>query len=403
MKLNTSIITVTLILCCSFINGQGTWIQLDSVNGPPKASCVGFSLKGEGYIGLGRNSSGDKRSLFSYDIDQDDWDDEASLGGDFGSGLDRSSAVSFVINEKAYVGTGKATSPYLDDFWQYDPITNSWTQKASFEGSARRQAVGFGIDSLGYVGTGEDANGMTDDFWKYSPTLNQWEEIEPFPGTPRKQAIGVSMGNKGYVGTGNDGAFLKDFWEYTPSTNTWLQKPDFAGSPRNGATAFALFPKLFIATGYDNTLEYKKDVWEYNYYNGSWSQLSDFIGAPRSNATSFIIGDVAFLGTGYNGIYMDDFYAYLFPLSTNDQISEYSVQVYPNPAKDYFTITTSLKKELILNLYDLTGKHMSDHFHIDKNGATWDVRVATAPVGVYLYTLTNNEGIVEKGKVIIGD
>ena len=43
------------------------------------------------------------------------------------------------------------------DFWEYDPATNAWTQKADFGGTARLDAVGFSIGSKGYIGTGKRA------------------------------------------------------------------------------------------------------------------------------------------------------------------------------------------------------------------------------------------------------
>ena len=49
-------------------------------------------------------------------------------------------------------------SPYAKDFWEYDPIANTWTQKADFGGTARAVAVGFSIGSKGYIGTGFDCS-----------------------------------------------------------------------------------------------------------------------------------------------------------------------------------------------------------------------------------------------------
>jgi hypothetical protein len=95
---------------------------------------------------------------------QDDWDNEVSWGGDFGGGQNRGSAVGFTAYNKAYVGLGQGNSAgFYNDFWEYDPSTEVWTQKADFIGSARRGAVGFSIDDIGYVGTGQDATGLTRD------------------------------------------------------------------------------------------------------------------------------------------------------------------------------------------------------------------------------------------------
>ena len=40
------------------------------------------------------------------------------------------------------------------DFWEYDPVLNTWTQKADFGGAARGDAVGFSIGDKGYIGHG---------------------------------------------------------------------------------------------------------------------------------------------------------------------------------------------------------------------------------------------------------
>ena len=47
-----------------------------------------------------------------------------------------------------------------NDFWEYDPATNTWTQKADFGGTARQYATGLSIGSKGYIGTGNGSNGQ---------------------------------------------------------------------------------------------------------------------------------------------------------------------------------------------------------------------------------------------------
>jgi len=107
-----------------------------------------------------------------------------------------------LINGKGYIGTGDCIGAE-DDLWEYDPSTNTWTQKADFSGTARWRSVGFSIDDKGYVGTGLDANGRTKDFWEYNPSINTWTQKADFSGTARSQAVGFSINDKGYIGTGS--------------------------------------------------------------------------------------------------------------------------------------------------------------------------------------------------------
>ena len=47
-----------------------------------------------------------------------------------------------------------------NDFWEYNPTTNSWSQKEIFPGSNRDKAVGFSINDKGYVGTGSSSTSI---------------------------------------------------------------------------------------------------------------------------------------------------------------------------------------------------------------------------------------------------
>ena len=154
---------------------------------------------------------------------QDTWTQKADFGG-----TGRYGAVGFSIGSKGYIGTGNdASGPfgYVKDFWEYDPATNAWTQKADFGGGDRGFAVGFSIGSKGHIGTGIFAG---NDFWEYDPATNAWTQKADFGGTARWLAIGFSIGDKGYIGTGSDfsGFVTKEFWEYDPATNAWTQKAD---------------------------------------------------------------------------------------------------------------------------------------------------------------------------------
>jgi hypothetical protein len=227
-------------------------------------------------------------------------------------------ATGFSIGEKVYVGTGLDFSAY-NDFWEYDPSLNTWTQKANFGGSARVDAIGFSIGNKGFIGTGYDgSNTEKKDFWEYDPAANTWMRRADFRGSARYKAVGFSIGNKGYVGTGTDRYRnnVRDFWEYDPSTGDWTQKANFGGTARYDAVGFSIGNKGFIGTGYDFTgmgydLIQKNDFWEYNPASDTWAQKADVAGIGRSGAVGFSIADKGFIGTGYvNGGYSKDFWEY---------------------------------------------------------------------------------------------
>lgn len=400
------------LIVCFFIFGiffsfsaQDYWEQRDSVNGPSKAVCVSFVLQGEGYVLGGLDDFGFKRKMYSYNQFQDDWDDEASIGGENGDGLERGSACAFAIGNKGYVCLGQGqTNPYSKDLWEYDSQTETWSQKADFGGSARRQAVAFTINELAYVGTGQDANGLKQDFYKYDPITNTWTQLNDFPGTARRQAVGFSMGSQGYLGTGDDGVLKNDFWMYEPSTDSWVQKANFPGTPRAGATGWGIFPTAFIATGEDLNFEYKNDVWEYNYFGNSWVQRADLIGSGRKNAISFVLDGIAFLGTGYNGEFLDDFYAYHRIVGISENQSSFDSSVFPVPALNSVNISigTENESEIDIQIFSIEGKELTYSVDFNFQNNLINLNTTNLKSGSYIYLLKNNNtDKTSSGKFII--
>lgn len=225
----------------------------------------------------------------------------------------RQYAVSFTINNKAYVGTGYNSS-YLKDFWEYDPAANAWQQKADFGGTARERAVGFSVGAKGYIGTGYDGSPVND-FWEYNPSTNSWMQKNSLPGLPRNNAIAFVVGSKAYIGTGWDGngsgTYLWDFWEFTPDSNTWIQKADIPVNKRYLAVAFSIGSKGYAGLGSYNggTLS---DFYEYNSTTNSWLQKANFPN-PVADVASFVLGGNAYV---YTGASKDNFFEYEPSLNT---------------------------------------------------------------------------------------
>ncbi|MBK7851462.1 MAG: hypothetical protein IPJ66_10090 [Bacteroidetes bacterium] len=147
---------------------------------------------------------------FNFLFAQGTWIQKADFGGS-----NRCDVVSFSIDTKGYVGTGRNSITTLEyaDFWEYDPASNVWSQKADFGGGARHAAVAFSIGNKGYVGTGVSLNGPVyfNDFYEYDPNSNSWIQVSSFPASARHSAVGFAIGDKGYVGTGYDGTWKIDF------------------------------------------------------------------------------------------------------------------------------------------------------------------------------------------------
>ncbi|MFV0593396.1 MAG: Kelch repeat-containing protein [Draconibacterium sp.] len=245
------------------------------------------------------------------------WSEESDFDG-----VPRGDAVSFVIGNYGYVGTGYDGDDRLNDFWQYDPTTNNWLKMADFPGAARNGAVAFSINGKGYIGTGYDGNDELSDFYQYTPETDSWTKIADFPGSARYGAVAFAVGGKGYVGTGYDGNYLKDFYAYTPETDSWEQVYSIGGSKRRDATAFVINDKAYVVSGLDNG-SYLTDLWTYDQSSGLWSELreitddnddedydNDYTGIARINAVALTIGGKAYLVGGTSGSILETTWEY---------------------------------------------------------------------------------------------
>ena len=201
-----------------------------------------------------------------------DWSRSFSFGG-----FPRTGAVTFTIDDVVYVGLGfniqlDQQDKTLTDFWMYkDRI---WTQIADFPGEGRYGAVAFVVDGKAYVGTGyrPDQNTTTEqyfnDFYCYDPSTNRWSDAPvtylPDGAVARRDAVAFSLKGKGYVGTGiaKGAQVIKDMYCFDGTNWTSV---GFPGDARCGASAFVIGNKAVICLGAGATSgNYRYDVLVYD-------------------------------------------------------------------------------------------------------------------------------------------
>jgi len=289
-----------LLFIDAYTQAPNSWKQMNSsdVSSKEDRSEIIFSIGNNGYMLTTRYGSNEYQNDFwQYDPVTDTWTQKANFTGE-----GRVNPAGFSIGSKGYIGTGYGSiDPYFkNDFWEYDTTTNAWTQKADFGGTARFNATGFSIGNKGYIGTGFIGGTIryTNDFWEYDPATDTWTKKADFPGAGRYGASSFSIGNKGYIGTGYDETFFyKDFWEYDPVTDSWAQKADFGGTARLWAVGFSIDGKGYIGTGIDKG-DYDNDFWEYDPVMNKWIRKADFGGTVRFEAVGCSIGSYGYLGFG---------------------------------------------------------------------------------------------------------
>jgi N-acetylneuraminic acid mutarotase len=197
------------------------WTRKADFGGSARYYAIGMAINNKGYIGTGYDAN-HLKDFWEYDPAGDVWTQKTSVGGS-----KRKDAACFVINGKGYVVAGIDNGIYQTDMWVYDPSADSWTEKreiidksndsydddyTTIKGTGK---VGFAINGKGYLVTGGMTTGT--DAWEYDPVSDLWQQKTSFEGSNRSDAVGFAIGNRGYVTTGKSSTYyFDDIWAFDP-------------------------------------------------------------------------------------------------------------------------------------------------------------------------------------------
>ena len=363
-----------------------------------------------------------------------------------GVGRHRSSGIG--IGNKVYYGLGHVSSGTANigfqDWWEFDPATNAWTQKANYAHESHG-AVGFSIGNKGYMGAGDSESiGANTNFYEYDPIGNTWSPKAPCPLSDDGH-VSFTINGLGYIGLGYGGAELHSYnpitniWSlatnlipgswwgtsfvinnkayYIPSFSTTLYQFDpvtgivtikapFIGVGRIAAAGFSVRGKGYVGlgtTGFDTPNDLK-DFYFYDPILNVWDTIpKSFPGARRHFVPCVTIGDNVYFGTGTNGTNLADFWAYEWKISVgiNEYSKENEISVFPNPTSDILNI--SFTEELInsnpkLQLFSGDGKLVLSQFITNSENS---INVSHFTKGIYFVSLSNETKIISTKKIII--
>jgi N-acetylneuraminic acid mutarotase len=206
----------------------GTWTRIKdfplTTTGTGRRGAVAGSVGNVGYVGCGFGGNYEK-DMYKYDPATNSWTDIGFPGNK------RVNASTFTLNNIMYLGFGTNNATTDTQFWAYDPASSTWTQKRSlanisnstesydYSGVARTQAATFAINNLGYVAVGNNGSSLLS-CYVYDPTADTWTLKNPFTNSARSLPVAFGIGNTGYVGLGGTGSTpFDDFWKFDPNAS----------------------------------------------------------------------------------------------------------------------------------------------------------------------------------------
>lgn len=410
------LLIIIISLGYSQLFSQGTWTQKANFQRSSRSCAVSFNIGTKGYVatgisweGIGFTNNGSDywlNDLWEYDPTNDTWTKKTNFPG-----TGRAFAVGFSIGDKGYIGGGTEPDTTTggihskNDFWEYNPATDTWTQKANIQGGCI-QAVGFSTNTKGYILMGYPIpfNPVVPDLWEYNPANDIWTKKADFGGNPTYDEVAISINNKGFVATGE--VYPIDTWEYDPTNDVWTQRANFIGTPRDEATGFSIECMGYIACGTQNQSAYFNDLWAYDQITNSWSQKQSYPGSGRGTPISFSIGNKGYVGLGTDSLAYNDFWEYTPDKICDNAIYEFNlgnfISIYPNP----FSIETIIKinkniKDASLIIYNMFGQKEKEINNI--SGQEILLHRDNLTNGIYFIRLTQDNKNIVTDKIIITD
>lgn len=245
-----------------FEPANNKWIPAANFPGTPRAYNVSISNGQKGYVGLGYDGTNDLADFWEYDAGSNSWKQIADFPGG-----ERRYATAFAIGNDIYVGTGTfdKDKQFTNDFYKYDG--SNWTKITSLPGDKRRKATATSLNGKGYVISGFRSS-MLQDFWEYDPSSDSWTKLNSLndeetgdSGIARQNAVAFASHGKIYITTGNLGASTTtSTFEWDPTADEWTAKSSLEGAIREGAGSFVLLDKGYVVGGRSGA-SYKDDTY----------------------------------------------------------------------------------------------------------------------------------------------
>lgn len=184
---------------------------------------------------------------FLYDPVGNSWSQVATMNFPHG----RTAAVG-VINDKIYVAGGMGTGMTQRELEVFDPLTNTWTNRASMS-VGRNHCAGGVINGKFYVVGGRDTPQALTALEVYDPQTNSWQTRAPMPTGRSGIAAAVVHGELyvfgGELGIGVGTPARDEVEAYNPATNSWRRVLPDMPKPRHGIWASVIGNKIYLAGG----------------------------------------------------------------------------------------------------------------------------------------------------------
>lgn len=372
---------ITFLLIRSEFKAQ-SWTQLTDFPGIQRDDGVAFVINNKAYCGTGLREWAVTGDFYSLDLTSETWTTVAAMP----LGKERQYACGFTDGTNGFVFGGEAGGNDLNDLWMYSPSTNSWTAKASKPGNGVRGTSCFVIGNVAYiVGGAFTTNDAINEVWAYDMVANTWTQKNNLPIT-NWRGSGAATNGKGYLLYGMNSAFAysRYLYEYDPLSDNWNYKSTFAG-PGTGkvyANMQAINNDLVVFAGKDSLNACNNQLWTYNLTSNSWLSLSTLTASLRKGGMGFTNAGTYYYTCGISqaDVRLKETWKTAVSVGINEVEKREELGIFPNPASGMIIVKlpkTALKN---YNILDATGR-------ISLSGTFENDQIDVSSLGSGLYFL----------------
>lgn len=406
-------------LCYSFlcillfqISFSQSWNQKSDFPAMARFASIGFENNGFGYICGGSSgntgTSTHYNELWQYNPVNDSWISRSSFPGTVRRGM-----ISFTIDSLSYVGLGYNynLNQLFNDVYSYNPNTNSWSPIATFPGGATRNISSVALMGKGYVVGGGYQRGtstLSNQLWEYDPVSNTWTQKSNFPLGGRMAGTVFASDSLLYYGLGHNGSTTySDFWAYNPQNDVWTAVDSFPSLSRFGASVIVINGKAIVGGGSElisGAINYP-DYYAYDMTSDNWVAVPLFVNSKRWYSATFTIGNKGYIALGGDStrnIMLNDVWEYIdTTLVTNLTKAarlESDLSIYPNPTQGVLKIKNTSNQLINISIRNISGQELRTL--ILSGGSNQVIDISELAKGIYFYHVKHEKGEY-MGKIVL--
>jgi N-acetylneuraminic acid mutarotase len=392
MNAKNSLLLISLIFIQGIAFSQ-SWIQIADFPATERDDAVSFVVGETAYCGTGLKpffvASND---MYAFDMNTETWVAINSLP----AGTERQYATGFSYNNYGFV-FGGIGSNYFNDLWMYDPQTGNWQAKLSLPAEGRMGSGCFVINDTAYVIGGRTSmSNSISEVWAYCISADTWTQKNDLPFGSRWRASTATDNTKGYLifGVDSESQFRRELYEFNPLINTWSQISVFPGTGRAYAAMNYINDELLVIAGLDSLNNSYNDMWKFDLTEFVWQALDAIPASGRRGGMCFNSSTTVYYSTGIDlaNTRLKETWKVNNPNTINEKYWNDKVSIYPNPANGYIEIASCLKN-FTVSIYEITGKLITSEKTMQNKTR---IELNNTAKGIYIIRLQSEDQQITK-------